>query len=150
MLKIKLLICFCLLFSSQIFAQKFKLFPNRLVRDSTKVELSILPIKSISFYYSGCTGFLIRKGNDAVLNDPFFSNLGPLSVLPLKKLATDTVAVANYFKKNFGQNADEQGIVKALLATHTHYDHVLDIPHIYHSKLNRDTVLVLVLLLLLL
>ena len=143
MLKIKLLICFCLLFSSQIFAQKFKLFPNRLVRDSTKVELSILPIKSISFYYSGCTGFLIRKGNDAVLNDPFFSNLGPLSVLPLKKLATDTVAVANYFKKNFGQNADEQGIVKALLATHTHYDHVLDIPHIYHSKLNRDTVLVL-------
>jgi L-ascorbate metabolism protein UlaG (beta-lactamase superfamily) len=131
------------LYSTGILAQKTKRFPSCLSQDSAKIWLDSKGQKSISFYYSGCAGFLIKKGNDAVLNDPFFSNQGPLSTLPFQTLATDTIAVSKYFKKNFGQNTDQKGVIKALLATHTHYDHVLDIPHIYHSSLNRDSVLVL-------
>ena len=128
---------FCWFILNNCTAQKTAIFSNRLVRDTATVQLNPNGKNHISFYYSGCAGFFIRKGNDAVLNDPFFSNKGPLLLLPFKSLATDTAEVEHYFNQILKKPTDNEGIIKALLATHTHYDHVLDIPHIYHSKLNN-------------
>jgi L-ascorbate metabolism protein UlaG (beta-lactamase superfamily) len=113
------------------------------VKDSFTQNLNPIPTDSIELYYSGCAVFYIKYRNEAVLNDPFMSNKGPLAEVAALKLLTDTTLVDDYFHKIIGSNNDKKGNIKAMLATHTHYDHVLDFPYIYQRKLNKDSVIVL-------
>jgi hypothetical protein len=99
---------------------------------------------SVVFHYTGCGGFLLRHGNDVVLNDPFFSNRGPISLLSFRRLRTDTARVNRFFRAVLpGSRTDDRGIIKALLVGHSHYDHFLDVPYIYHTWVNKDSTLMI-------
>ena len=98
---------------------------------------------SIMLHYMGCSGFLIRKGDQAILHDPFFSNTGPLLTSPFQTISSDTSSIIAFFQSIFPAGTDTQGLIKLLLISHTHYDHMMDAPFIYHNILNQDTLLML-------
>jgi L-ascorbate metabolism protein UlaG (beta-lactamase superfamily) len=108
---------------------------------SVQVRLSEKTVDSVRFYYSGCAGFFIRHGSDAILNDPFLSNNGPMTAIPFHRLVPDSVRLAAYTQHILDRPTDASGVIKMLTATHTHYDHVYDVPALYHHNLNRDSLL---------
>lgn len=79
--------------------------------------------------------FLIQKGNAAILTDPFFSNTGPLLCLPFKKINPqhgDTV-------KRYLTTSDKN-LIKGILTTHSHYDHILDAGFVFKNYCDTNKV----------
>ena len=79
-------------------------------------------MREASFEYLGCAGWLIRCGEDAVLTAPFFSN-PPLWRLPFP-VKPDALMIA----KHMGRIAGGVRDVRAVIAGHAHYDHIMDLP----------------------
>lgn len=121
--------------------QKGKQLQNIISRGAVSVPISVHPTDSVRFFYSGCAGFFIQKGPDAVLNDPFLSNNGPMASLPFRRLLPDSARLLAYTQQILGSPTDKTGVIKLLTATHTHYDHVYDVPALYHQNLNQDSLL---------
>lgn len=119
---------------------------------------------SVRIHYIGCGGYLIRRGDDAVLIDPYFSN-APIKSLGCLK--TDSALIARFFYENFNnlldlpsknaQNAkntegplDAQNahlpslnVIKAVLVAHAHHDHLADLPYIYQHHLSSPRTVLL-------
>lgn len=76
--------------------------------------------REATFEYLGCAGWFIRCGDDAVLTAPFFSNPHWLRLLlpvaPKKKVIT-------HHLKHLPLHT-----VRAVIAGHAHYDHIMDLP----------------------
>jgi L-ascorbate metabolism protein UlaG (beta-lactamase superfamily) len=87
-----------------------------------KISLSTSPQNTIAISYFQCGGICIKSGNDVVLVDPFASNPSVVS-----KVKTDTAAVGLIMK---GINRAD---IKAILVSHSHYDHLMDVPHIMNT-----------------
>lgn len=101
------------------------------VPGNSTVSLTASPMRSISFEYFQCGGFYIKVGNEAILIDPFFSSTPMLS-----KLKTDSAAIQLALGKL------QTGLVKGVLVTHAHYDHLQDVPYIMQRYLTPDAKLV--------
>lgn len=78
----------------------------------------------VNLTYFGCGNMIIEQDGDAILTDPFFSNQkvlkmwGKIQTKPgLYELWKDRV-----------QSQASRGMVRAGLVSHTHYDHVMDLP----------------------
>lgn len=87
-----------------------------------KISLSPAPKSTLSISYFQCGGVCIKAGNDVVLVDPFASNPSVTSLV-----RTDTAAVGLIMK---GVNRAD---IKAVLVSHSHYDHLMDVPYIMKS-----------------
>jgi L-ascorbate metabolism protein UlaG (beta-lactamase superfamily) len=74
--------------------------------------------------YLGVGGFLIRSGDDAVLTAPFFSNPGMTDVV-IGEVAADPGEIDRFLP-----DADVAD-VRAILVGHGHYDHLMDVPHVW-------------------
>ncbi|OJJ14507.1 hypothetical protein BKI52_42780 [marine bacterium AO1-C] len=123
--------------------RKGKRLEKYLTQDVDTIHLNT-PSKStnksaLELHFIGAGGMLIRKNQQAVLVDPFFSNPGPLLSNLFKKATPDTNTVQHYFKRVFGQAQDQKGVIKALLVSHAHYDHLMDVPLLWHQKLLNQT-----------
>jgi ribonuclease BN (tRNA processing enzyme) len=121
---------------------------------ATNVQLSrCCTDDSVKIHYIGCGGYLIRRGDDAVLIDPYFSN-APLSLM--QTLQTDSALIAAFFYENFNNSRDfysknaknakntegvseqipiEENVIKAIVISHAHHDHLADLPYIYQHHL---------------
>jgi glyoxylase-like metal-dependent hydrolase (beta-lactamase superfamily II) len=116
---------------------------------------------SVRIHYIGCGGYLIRRGDDAVLIDPYFSN-APLSLSII--LRTDSILIKRFFNENFNDSrdliektrknaentegvpilkSDESNVIKAVLLSHAHHDHLADLPHIYQNHLSSPKTMLL-------
>lgn len=95
---------------------------------STKKQL-------LELHYIGAGGMLIRKGAQAVLIDPFFTFGGSIVGTLFKNSKSDTGAVRTYFRSAFGKADDAEGNIKAVLVSHAHYDHIMDVPALWKLKL---------------
>jgi hypothetical protein len=113
-------------------------------------------VDSIRIQYIGCGGYLIRRGDDAVLIDPYFSNATMGSMF---RLRTDTALIADFFKENFNNSRDftsksaekrahtevplnasnenlpPPNVIKTVLMSHAHHDHLADLPYIFQYHL---------------
>lgn len=89
---------------------------------------------SVLFHYIGCGGFLIRKGDEAVLIDPYFSN-APIAQILFCKLQTDTALIDRFFIKNFKNAKDTEGVIQTVLIAHAHHDHLADLPSLLKRNL---------------
>jgi glyoxylase-like metal-dependent hydrolase (beta-lactamase superfamily II) len=109
-------------------------------KESYEIVVNDNATKKITLDYIGCSGFLIRRNNEAVLVDPYFSNLGPLPAVLTKDVKTDSAEVDTFFMDRFPGGKDEAGIIKFIPVTHTHYDHLADVPYIFDNYVNQDSV----------
>lgn len=93
-----------------------------------KISLSPSPKKTLSISYFQCGGICIKSGNDVILVDPFASNPSVVS-----KVKTDTAAIGLIMK---GINRAD---IKAILVSHSHYDHLMDAPYIMNTYCPQTT-----------
>lgn len=96
-------------------------FPGVAGRYAT-VDLKPDATRTATFEYLGAGGWLIRTGGDAVLTAPFFSNPGLLGVF--RQGAPNSAVVKTHLDKIAGGLDD----VRAVVAGHAHYDHIMDLP----------------------
>jgi len=110
--------------------------------DTIRLNTSTTSVKSaLEIHYTGAGGVLIRKGSQAVYIDPFFSNPGPLVSTLSKQAKPDTSAIQRYFRRALGKAQDHNGSIKAVLISHAHYDHLMDVPTLWSLKLlNQERV----------
>jgi L-ascorbate metabolism protein UlaG (beta-lactamase superfamily) len=84
---------------------------------------------SVNLTYLGCGSMIIEQDGDAIITDPFFSNQ-KLSKM-WGKVATDPEQFELW--KGRVQSQASKGMVRAGLVSHTHYDHVMDLPTLLQS-----------------
>ena len=89
-----------------------------------KVTLEPNHGRTATFEYLGSGGWLIRSGNDAVLTAPFFSNPWYLTVF--RAAGPNAAAVKTHIEQIEGGVGD----VRAVVAGHAHYDHIMDLPEV--------------------
>ncbi len=140
--QIKYLVLIIWLLASCKGFKKVKQFEKELTTNFKKVDLVAVPTDSLKIYYSGCSGFYFEYGQNAILHDPFLSNNGPLLKLNTKKLIVNEPLITNYFEKLFNSKRDSLGKIKGLIASHSHYDHILDFPKIINNHLDLDSAII--------
>ena len=79
----------------------------------------------IQIKYLGAGGYLIKRGDDAILTAPFFSN-PPLRRMLLGRIKCNSEEVDRFLKPLTEEIKD----VEAILVGHAHYDHLMDVPHL--------------------
>lgn len=96
---------------------------------------------TLQIRYLGAGGVLLKRGEDALLTAPFFSNptfsrlvFGQLGFVEFKA-NTDEI---NRFLGP--QDRSDLGLVTAVLVGHAHYDHLMDVPYIKHQFLPNATI----------
>jgi len=73
--------------------------------------------------YLGVNGYLLRSGGTAILVDPFFSRVPMREIVFKAPIAPSPAAIA--FARKSGAIPDR---IDAYLVTHSHFDHLLDVP----------------------
>lgn len=83
----------------------------------------------VEVQYLGVGGFLVRRGGDAILFAPSFTNPAFLSTRPTTEIHSDEALVQRCLEKAHTQSGkDPLEDVQFLLVGHAHYDHLLDVP----------------------
>ncbi len=116
-----------------------------ILRSTTVTRLSSRNIgDSILLQYIGCGGFLIRKGEETVLIDPYFSNADVMKN-PFQVLKTDTALVDDFFKKNFKNALSTEGGrgIQTVLIAHAHHDHLADLSSLLKRNLSVEKITVI-------
>ncbi|MBN4081046.1 MBL fold metallo-hydrolase [Caldithrix abyssi] len=81
------------------------------------------PDSGLRIRWLGTFGFEISDDETTLLIDPFISRQKPMALL--KPLEIDTVSVQHYLL-----NPMDASKLAAILVTHSHYDHIEDVPYI--------------------
>ena len=92
---------------------------------------SIAHLRGIKITYLGTGGFLIKRGQSAILTAPFFSNNSP------QRVATWCLDVKEALIARYAPDLRD---VWAILVGHAHYDHLLDIPYLWQHYAAHTTV----------
>jgi L-ascorbate metabolism protein UlaG (beta-lactamase superfamily) len=79
--------------------------------------------KPVRFEYLGTGGWMVARGDDALLTAPFFTNPGLLRVPFRIRASRDRV------RRHF-ENVEGRERVEIVLAGHSHYDHIGDMPEV--------------------
>ncbi|HZR78438.1 MAG TPA: MBL fold metallo-hydrolase [Chthoniobacterales bacterium] len=83
----------------------------------------LAPAHSIRITYLGVNGFQFETGGHALLVDPYFTRVGLWAGALNERIESDPNRVAEGLKHVRSQ-------VDAILVTHAHFDHLLDVPEI--------------------
>ena len=95
--------------------------PDALTSEDRTLELCPNgPREVVTLEYLGGSGLLLRRGSDALLTAPFYSNPGLVRV----GLGTSITPDEDRILANLPDVSD----VRALLVGHAHYDHLMDVP----------------------
>ncbi len=87
----------------------------------------------VAVTYFGASGFLLRRGDDAILVDPFFSNPGLWRTL-MGRIETRPDRVDALLSA-----VEDINDVDAILVSHSHYDHLMDVAYVALTKATRAT-----------
>jgi L-ascorbate metabolism protein UlaG (beta-lactamase superfamily) len=124
----KLSFCALLLFAPVAYAglEKYSAF---IVADTNPA--APVPANAIRVTYLGVNGFQFETNGHALLVDPYFTRVGLLSAALNRPIQSDSNRVSEGLKH-------VRAKVDAVLVTHAHFDHLLDVPEIMrrtHSRL---------------
>lgn len=90
---------------------------------------------NVTVTYLGSGGCYIGNETSAILIDPFFSHQ-PFLSLPFKKIKSSKQNIS------FGLAGVESELtkVKGVFVSHSHYDHLMDVPYVYNHYLDSSDV----------
>lgn len=136
----KKLLFFLLLFSfSCSGVRQARKIQTYLTSESIDHQIRSSSSNTLEITYTGCGGFLLQDNTSAILLDPYFSNISPLIAVRIKKMKVNTKQIDTFFKEAFQDTLDQDGVVKAIVIAHSHYDHLADIPTIFKRNCNQDS-----------
>jgi L-ascorbate metabolism protein UlaG (beta-lactamase superfamily) len=112
-------------------AHKISKFYPEIVPKKSNVTLPIGKTgkHTVNLSYFGCGNMIIEQGDEAIVTDPFFSNQGFLKMIGKVETKPDLYELW----KSRVQTLASKGSVKTGLVSHTHYDHVMDLPTILQA-----------------
>lgn len=101
------------------------IFLQAIMLDSVLAEPNSCEAKndSLLIEYLGTSGYVVSRGSDVILLDPYFSHQPLLRAMSLRRLRTDEFAINKYLPRRAASAV-------AILVGHSHYDHLLDVPYI--------------------
>jgi L-ascorbate metabolism protein UlaG (beta-lactamase superfamily) len=119
----------CVVFTSC--SHKIESFYPEIVPKKTNVTLPIGKTgnHTVNLTYLGCGNMILEQDGQAIVTDPFFSNQKLTKLLG--KIGTKQ-SLFDLWKSNLQAQAPK-GSVRAGLVSHTHYDHVMDLPTLLQS-----------------
>jgi hypothetical protein len=85
--------------------------------------------QKVSITYLGCGNIVLEHNGEAVMTDPFFSNQKLRAMAGKIRTKEDMYRI---WKQNL-EGATSRSAVQAMLVSHTHYDHVMDLPTMLHE-----------------
>jgi L-ascorbate metabolism protein UlaG (beta-lactamase superfamily) len=88
---------------------------------------------TVAVTYLGVDGFLIRRGTSVVMTSPLFTHRGMFATVFNFTFRSDTAGIERALT-TLGVRGDLKD-VSTILAGHSHYDHLLDVPYIAHTYL---------------
>jgi L-ascorbate metabolism protein UlaG (beta-lactamase superfamily) len=103
-------------FSTQVLGAGLNSYSQLVVNDSVTT-----PRNGVRVTYLGTNGFELRSGNHALLIDPYFSRIN-LSRIVLGAAIQPDLPRIDDAMKHLGSGVD------AIVVTHGHFDHLLDVP----------------------
>lgn len=122
-----LAVCSLLFFSC---AKKVSKFYPEIIPRSSNVMLPVGKGKhTVNLTYLGAGNMILEQDGDAIVTDPFFSNQRFTKMLG--KVQTKPVLFDVW--KSRVQASTSKASVRAGLVSHTHYDHVMDLPTLVQS-----------------
>ncbi len=92
-------------------------------REGPRVSVSQSPPRGLRFRWLGASGFEMGDDRTTLLIDPFVSR--PTGANPLAPLIIDSTSVDELILKPIGDRK-----IDAILVTHAHADHVMDVPYV--------------------
>jgi L-ascorbate metabolism protein UlaG (beta-lactamase superfamily) len=121
---------FCILFlSTQIALAGLEKYSQLIVAD--KDPGSSAPTESIRITYLGVNGFQFENGGHALLVDPYFTRVGLWAGALNERIESNPNRVSAGLRH-------VRSHIDAILVTHAHFDHLLDVPEIMrrtHARL---------------
>jgi L-ascorbate metabolism protein UlaG (beta-lactamase superfamily) len=120
-------------------AKKVSGFYPEIIPSRTTATLPVKPNgkSKVSLTYLGAGNMIIEKDGEAIVTDPFFSNQKFLKMIGKVQTRDDMFDLW----KSRVQAQTSKSYVRAALVSHTHYDHVMDLPTLlqsnYFSKMER-------------
>ncbi|WP_225413850.1 MBL fold metallo-hydrolase [Stigmatella hybrida] len=80
---------------------------------------------AVEVQYLGVGGYLVRRGEDALLFAPSFTTPGFSKLHPAAEIQSDEALVQRCLEQKAGAKLED---VEFILVGHAHYDHLLDVP----------------------
>lgn len=119
----------CCLFLSGC-AHKIEKFYPEIVTTRSPVAVPLAKGgNKVNITYLGCGNLVLEKDGAAIMTDPFFSTQKVLALAGRIRTKPDLYAV---WKGRLEPNVSPSS-VQAMLVSHTHYDHVMDLPTMLHD-----------------
>jgi L-ascorbate metabolism protein UlaG (beta-lactamase superfamily) len=107
-----------------------KFYPEIVTAKPTvPVPLVAKGTQKVSVTYLGCGNMVLEHNGEAIMTDPFFSNQ---KLLALAGKIRTKEHLYREWKGNL-EAVTARSAVQAMLVSHTHYDHVMDLPTILHD-----------------
>jgi hypothetical protein len=104
---------------------------KRMIPESRDITFSFdSPSEEIKILYVTCGMIIIQAGDHGILFDPFFS-YQPFLTVPFHIRTRPSFYQA--FKERFDSTLSRTAIQQAFIS-HTHYDHVMDLPVLLHDR----------------
>lgn len=112
-----------------------------LVKHETSIQLNTTFNKNVKVLYTGCGGLVISNGTSAVMTDPYYTGHNALHS-PFGKIKIDTTKTDTVFK-TISEKLLDPKLIKTVLVTHSHYDHLEDLPYLLSRNKLADSVKVI-------